>query len=193
MTLVRPICPATARGYPHPAVWPGIENRLLSLSVTEGAILFAMQASVLRPTVSGLYEQDFFEWTVRNAQLLRAGRFEEADLEHIAEEIEDMGKSERRELETRLRVLLSHLLKWRFQPNHRGRSWQATIRVQRTELLRLLADMPSLQPQLRERLPEVYPTAVEGAIAETKLPDGVFPPRCPFSLDQILDADFFPD
>jgi hypothetical protein len=88
-----------------------------------------MKASVLRQTAKDLYEQDFFEWTVQNAQLLRAGRLEEADLEHIAEEIEDMGRSERRELESRLSVLLSHLLKWRFQPSRRGRSWQATIRV----------------------------------------------------------------
>ena len=152
-----------------------------------------MKASVVEPTVKDLYEQDFFEWTARNAELLRAGRFAEADLEHIAEEIEDMGKSERRELESRLSVLLNHLLKWRFQPNRRGRSWQATIRIQRTELLRLLADMPSLRPDLREQLPQVYPTAVERAIAETELPDEAFPPACPFSLDQILDADFFPD
>ena len=152
-----------------------------------------MKPSVLAPAVKDLYEQDFFEWTVRNAELLRAGRLDEADLEHIAEEIEDMGKSERRELESRLSVLLSHLLKWRFQPDRRGRSWQATIRVQRAELLRLLADVPSLRRHLRDQLPEVYPIAVEGAIAETDLPEEVFPPACPFSLDQILTADFFPD
>ena len=152
-----------------------------------------MKTSALGPTLQDLYEQDFFEWTARSAASLRAGRFAEADLEHIAEEIEDMGKSERRELESRLSVLLSHLLKWHFQPHRRGRSWQATIRVQRTELERLLADMPSLRPYLREQLPQVYATAVERAIAETDLLDGSFQPACPFSLDRILDADFFPD
>ncbi len=152
-----------------------------------------MRPSVFRTPVEDLYEQDFFEWTVRNAELLRAGRFTEADIEHIAEEIEDRGKSERRELENRVTVLLSHLLKWRFQSKDRGRSWQATIRVQRTELVRLLADMPSLRPYLMEQVSELYPTAVERAIAETDLSDQVFPPACPFSLEQILDADFFPD
>ena len=150
-------------------------------------------ACVPEPAVKDLYDQDFYKWTARNAELLRAGRLAEADLEHIAEEIEDMGKSERRELESRLSVVLSHLLKWRCQPNRRGRSWQATIRVQRTELMRLLADMPSLRLYLRERLPQVYPTAVEQAIAETDLSEDVFPPTCPFSLDQILDTNFLPE
>ncbi len=152
-----------------------------------------MKPSILGPPVEELYEQDFFEWTVRNAELLRARRFAEADLEHIAEEIEDMGKSERHELRSRLRVLVSHLLKWKLEPNHRGRSWKATIDVQRDELVHLLRQMPSLRRYLRDQLPEVYPVAVKGAIAETDLPDEVFPPACPFSLEQILEADFFPD
>jgi hypothetical protein len=152
-----------------------------------------MKPSVFRTPVEDLYEQDFFEWTVRNAELLRAGRFAEADIEHIAEEIEDKGKSERRELWSRLRVLLSHLLKWKLQSSDRGRSWQATIDVQRDELVRLLRQSPSLRGYLRDQLPEVYPVAVKGTIAETDLPDEMFPPACPFSLEQILDADFFPD
>ncbi len=152
-----------------------------------------MKAPVVEPTVKDLYEQDFFEWTARNAELLRAGRFAEADLEHIAEEIEDMGRSERHELRSRLRVLLSHLLKWKFQASLRGRVWQATIRVQRDDLVDLLQQMPGLRRYLGDQLPEVYPVAVEGAITETELLDEVFPPACPFTLDQILDADFFPD
>jgi hypothetical protein len=152
-----------------------------------------MKPSVLKPSAWDLYEQDFFEWTVRNAALLRAGRFQEADLTRIAEEIEDMGKSERCELESRLRVLLSHLLKWKAQPASRSRSWQATIRVQRHEVMRLLEQMPGLRAHLAAQLEHVYPVAVDGAIAETDLPDEAFPPACPFSLDQILEADFFPD
>ena len=152
-----------------------------------------MKPSVLAPAVKDLYEQDFFEWTVRNAELLRAGQLDEADLEHIAEEIEDMGKSERHALRSRLRVLLSHLLKWKYQAGRRSRSWKATIRVQRDELAHLLRQMPSLRRYLRDQLPEVYPMAVEGTIAEADLPDEVFPPACPFSLDEILTADFFPD
>ncbi len=150
-----------------------------------------MKPSVLEPKVKDLYEQDFFEWTVRNAELLRAGRFQEADLEHVAEEIEDMGKSERHELGSRLRVLLSHLLKWKFQPDSRSRSWKATIRVQRHELIRLLRQMPSLRRYLRDELSEVYPAAVQGAIAETDLPDEMFPPASPFSFEQSWTRSSF--
>jgi len=156
-----------------------------------------MKPSVLGPAAPAntkdLYDQDFFEWTARNAELLRAGRVDEADLGHIAEEIEDMGRSERRELESRVAVLLSHLLKWQLQPGRRGRSWQATIRVQRTELLRLLAESPSLKPRLRRDLSELYGLAIDRAVGETELPDDVFPPACPFSLDQILAPGFFPE
>ena len=103
-----------------------------------------------------------------------------------------MGKSERRELESRLEVLLAHLLQWSCQPPRRGRSWKATIRVQRTALLRLLADMPSLRNHLRRNLAAIYPTGIERAISKTDLPDDAFPATCPFTLDQILDPDFFP-
>lgn len=152
-----------------------------------------MKPAVWSPPAKQLYDQDFFEWTVRNADLLCSGRLDEADLEHIAEEIEDMGKSERRELESRLEVLLAHLLKWSCQPARRGRSWKATIRVQRTELLRWLADMPSLRNHLRRSLAALYPVGIERAISEADLPDDAFPKTCPFTFDQILDPDFFPE
>jgi hypothetical protein len=97
-----------------------------------------------------LYDRDFYEWTVRNAELLRSGRATEADLEHIAEEIEDMGKREQRELYSRLKVLIAHLLKWQVQPDRRGSSWESTILVQRRDLKRLLAQNPSLKPHLAE-------------------------------------------
>jgi hypothetical protein len=140
-----------------------------------------------------LYEQDFFEWTRCNAALLRAGRFDQADIAHIAEEIEDMGRSESRELESRLSLLLMHLLKWQIQPERRGRSWRATIDVQRKELLRLLRRMPSLKPQLSVELSEIYELAVKRAIAETDLPDEDFPAECPYAIDQILAEDFYPE
>jgi len=100
-----------------------------------------------------LYEKDFYEWTVRNASLLRSGRAIEADLAHIAEEIEDMGKRERRELLHRLSILTAHLLKWKVQTERRSRSWELTIRVQRKDLAKLLTENPSLQPYLNESLP----------------------------------------
>ncbi len=90
-----------------------------------------------------LYDRDFFEWTQCNAALLRAARFDQADIEHIAEEIEDMGKSLRREVESRLEVLLQHLLKWKLQPGSRRKSWRLTANTQRREIGKLVRKMPS--------------------------------------------------
>jgi hypothetical protein len=144
----------------------------------------------MHPTV--LYEKDFFEWTVRNAELLRSGRAGEADLAHIAEELEDMGKRERRELPHRLSILIAHLLKWQVRPERRSRSWELTIRVQRKDLARLVAENPSLQPYLNESLPEAYEHAMVEAMTETGHPESDFPSTCPFTLDVIFDTDFLP-
>jgi len=144
-------------------------------------------------TAKDLYDQDFFEWTRCNAALLRAGRFDQADVVHIAEEIEDMGKREGRELESRMSVLLMHLLKWQIQRERRGRSWRATIDVQRTEVRDLLSQMPSLKGRLAMGLRGTYVLAVKRVIAETDLPDEVFAAECPFSVDQILDENFYPE
>jgi len=144
-------------------------------------------------TLTELYDRDFYKWTRCNATLLRAGRLQEADLQHIAEEIEDMGKSQRRELESRLEVLLAHLLKWRMQPNRRGRSWRATITVQRLQIIDLLDEMPSLRNIPPGKLSPIYDRAVLQAVAETDLPEQNFPASCPFTIDQILDSAFFPE
>lgn len=141
---------------------------------------------------SQLYERDFYAWANEQAALLRAGKLAQADIENIAEEIESMGKSEKRELVSRLRVLLAHLLKWRFQPKGRSSSWQASIRVQRLDLREHIKDNPSL----KAKLPEAIGTAFEGAVIEaaeeTKLPDGDFPAACPWSFDQMMDEGFWP-
>jgi len=139
-----------------------------------------------------LYEKDFYEWTVRNAMLLRSGRAGEADLSHIAEEIEDMGKRERRELLHRMSILIAHLLKWQVQPDRRSRGWELTIRVQRKDLTKLVAENPSLQPYLQESLPEAYEHAIVEAMTETGQPESEFASTCPFTLDVILDPDFLP-
>ena len=143
-------------------------------------------------TPADLYEEDFYEWTVRNAELLRCGRVNEADLEHIAEEIEDMGKRERRELLSRLKTLIAHLLKWKVQPDRRSRSWELTIRVQRKDLTKLLFENPSLRPWLASNLAEVYEDAVVDAMTETHHPESDFPSSPPFPLEAILDLDFLP-
>ena len=144
------------------------------------------------PRNAAAYDEDFFAWTQEQARLLREGEFSKIDATNLAEEIEDMGKSNRRELGSRFAVLLMHLLKWRFQPNRRSTSWEATIGEQRDEIEELLRDSPSLQPQVRDTLATVYKRARKKAIAETGLADSAFPAECPFTPEQILDEGFLP-
>jgi hypothetical protein len=141
---------------------------------------------------SQLYEQDFYAWANEQAALLRAGRLAEADIEHIAEEIESMGRSEKRELVSRLEILVSHLLKWQYQPTHRGTSWRLTIEEQRRRVSDHLADNPSLQAKLPEALISAYATAVLVAARETGLSRGSFPCACPWSFEQMMADEFFP-
>ena len=102
------------------------------------------------------YETDFYGWANEQAALLREGRLHEADIENIAEEIESMGRSEKRELVSRLVVLLTHLLKWRYQPGGRGSSWRASVVVQRDRIADHLSDNPSLKPKIPEALTRAY-------------------------------------
>lgn len=140
-----------------------------------------------------LYETDFYAWANQQAALLRAGKLSAADIEHIAEEIESMGKTEQRELESRLTILLLHLLKWQFQPTRRGASWEATIRVQRRDLARHIDRNPSLNPKIAEALSYAYENAKIEAAAETGQPETTFPAEGPWPFDQIMDEAFWPD
>lgn len=139
------------------------------------------------------YDVDFYRWATETARALREGRLAEVDMEHVAEELEDMGKRERRELKHRLAVLIAHLLKWRHQPEGRGTSWQATIVEQRQQIAGLLADSPSLRPPLADWVADAYAEAVLRAAAETALPERTFPAECPYTADQILSSGFLPD
>ena len=144
------------------------------------------------PGKRALYDQDFYAWSNQQAALLRAGKLAQADIELIAEEIESMGKTEKRELISRLTVLLLHLLKWRFQPAKRVPGWEASIRVQRNRLADHLDDNPSLKPLLPTALSAAYRDAVLEAVAETGMPVSTFPEKCPWSFEQALDAGFWP-
>lgn len=139
------------------------------------------------------HDQDFYGWTQEQCQLLRAGRFDEVDVEHLIEEIESMGARERRELKSRLIVLLQHLLKWRFQPSHRGRSWRLTIKDQRRMIPDHLRDNPSLKSGLDTLLAEAYILARGKASDETDIPESGFPEACPWTLQEVLDPAFLPD
>src|SRR5918992_6375229 len=138
--------------------------------------------------VSQLYEQDFYAWAMKNAELLRQGRISEVDAMHLAEELEDMGKSNRRALLSRLQVLITHLLKYQRQPHLRSRSWEMTIR-------NLLQESPSLRTVLNEpdKLVQAYIRAMREAVAETGLAPDTFPAGCPFTLEQMLDPEFWPE
>lgn len=138
------------------------------------------------------YEQDFYAWAIHNSKLLREGKLSQIDIEHIAEEIESMGKSEKRELINRLAVLLAHLLKWEFQSERRSNSWKYTIKEQRLRLHTLLKESPSLKKSLQENIPHAYEHAIVIAVGETDLNEKTFPSKCPFSLQQALDKNFFP-
>src|SRR5579863_10257440 len=129
-----------------------------------------------------LHDSDFYAWSLEQAGLLRTGRIGEADLETIAEEIESMGRGEKRELVSRLTVLLLHLLKWRHQPDKRGASWRVSIANTRDDLIDLLEDSPSLRASRGVHLASAYKRARRQASVETGLPEKTFPPASPFSF-----------
>lgn len=139
------------------------------------------------------YDHDVVAWANEQAALLRAGRFDEVDIEHIAEEIEDVGKSERRELASRMAVLLMHLIKWAYQPERRGASWQRTIKEQRRAIAVHLDETPSLKVTLSDSrwVVGVWSDAVTKAIEETGAME--IPEFCPWTMEQILSAEFLPD
>jgi len=139
-----------------------------------------------------LYERDFFQWTFRNAQLLREGRLRESDIEHIAEEIEDMGKRDQRAVWNNLRVLILHLIKWNLQPQKRSPSWKGSVIEHRSRLARLFYDSPSLKAYALCNLDDIYREAAENALTEMGMPKDT-PEKCPWHFDQILDRAFFPD
>ena len=130
------------------------------------------------------HEKDFFAWSVRQASLLRQGDYEEADIRRIADEIELMGKSERRELKSRLKVLLKHLLKWEYQPQKRSKSWINTIQSQREDLEEVLEDNPSLEREIPEFIDVAYRKAKREAETETGLE--IFPEENPFDFEKAM-------
>jgi hypothetical protein len=144
---------------------------------------------------NNLYEIDLHHWALHNAALLRQGRLTEIDVEHLAEELEDMGANRKRAIVRHLMRLIQHLLKFQMQPQLRSKSWRLTIRNQRDDVKELLEESPSLIPMLRdpEQLRKIYTRAVREASIETGIDDSDFPPECPFSLEQILNPEFWPE
>lgn len=123
---------------------------------------------------------------------MRQRSFGEIDADQIAEELESMGKRERRELISRLTILVAHLLKWQYQPARRTRSWRNTLAVQRSELVDLLEDSPSLRYELEQVIERAYERAKLIAEDETGLDAAIFPQECPYALEEIIDPQFLP-
>ncbi len=140
-----------------------------------------------------LYQKDYYGWLQENARLIREKKFSEIDTENLIEELESMGKSEKRELSSRLTILLMHLLKWQYQAVKRSTSWRNTIAVQRIDVRELLEDSPSLRNEVLDRIETAYEKAKLAAEVETGIEKQNFPAACPFSLEQILDENFLPN
>lgn len=143
-------------------------------------------------TTSSLHELDFYAWTQQQVNLIKSGNLVDVDFEHLLEEIESMGASERRELISKLAILLAHLLKWQYQPSFRGRSWQLIIKEQRRQLQRHLKDNPSLHARLDEFIADSYIDSVLLAAKESGLDESAFPVQCPYVEDDLLNSEFYP-
>ena len=140
--------------------------------------------------MSDLYETDFHEWAEIQAELLRNRSANALDWDNLAEEIEALARSDRREIRNRLVVLCAHLLKWEFQPHLRSNSWRGSIREARRQIGDLVEESPTLAPYPGTKLATAYSHGREDAEAETGLPD--LPVDCPWTIDQVLDRDFWP-
>jgi Domain of unknown function DUF29 len=139
-----------------------------------------------------LYDSDYFLWSEHQAALLRQGKLTLLDIENLAEEIESLGKSDRRALMSQVSRLLVHLLKWQFQAERRSASWEKSIRSARRSISRILEDSPSLRDAMTARLMKEYDLARRDATRETGLAESEFPDLIPYSNAQILDEEFLP-
>ncbi len=139
---------------------------------------------------SNLYETDFYAWTLEQSKLLKEGDFKHLDITNLIEEIESLGKQERRELESHLGILIGHLLKWDYQPEKRSKSWRATIREQRRAAQKLIGQNPSLKPYLTEVIADAYESGKDLVVGETPLDYEDLPQSCPYTPEQLLDSNF---
>ena len=141
----------------------------------------------------GAYDRDFHAWAEEQGELIRSRSTNAIDWDNVAEEIESLGRQERGELYSHLVLLLTHLLKWRYQHKRRSRSWRATLMNQRLDIARQLKLSPSLKAVLQEEFDDAYPRARSQAEQETRLPAATFPEASPFTLSQTVDADWWPE
>jgi hypothetical protein len=140
-----------------------------------------------------LHKKDFYAWTKETVQLLKEGKLSEVNVMNIAEEIDDMGNSEKRGVVSQISRLITHLLKWKYQPVLRGNSWKNTIKAARVEIADFFNDSPSLKNEVVTKFAIAYKKALYVASTETGIDETNFPKECPFTLEQCLDENFFPE
>ncbi len=136
--------------------------------------------------VESLYERDLVAWCDEQAALLRAGRWADVDIPNLIEEVESLGNSQRSAVRSRLRVIMLHLLKLRYQPERESRSWRSTLIEQRAQIEDTLDTSPSLKHLIEPSLERQYAIARREAAAETGLPIATFPKECPFTGADVL-------
>jgi hypothetical protein len=139
------------------------------------------------------YSQDFYSWSLQQAQLLRTRQFDQVDWAHVIEELEDLGRSEYRALVSAIEQLTLHLLKWQYQPHRRSLSWRHSINKQRRQIDRLLEDNPGMKPKLGEAMAQGYKYGRKGASQETGLPLESLPDICPYAWAELQNEDYWPD
>lgn len=140
-----------------------------------------------------LHDKDFYAWAKETAQLLKEGKFSEVDVMNIAEEIEELGMSERRAVISQMSRLIAHLLKWKYQPHLRGNSWKISINQARDQILIVTDESKNLQKELPEIIQKSYKYGVKWAANEMGIELKKFPQKCPFTLEQCLDENFWPE
>ncbi len=149
--------------------------------------------SILKTDRQTLYEKDYLQWIQTTLEKIRSGDYVNVDWENLIEEIEDMGRSERKSLKSNLIVVFLHLLKWQFQPEMRSGSWEGSIIEHRRRIRESIDDSPSLQNYLESIFFDCYLQAVKQAKAETRLPLETFPQQCPYDLEQVVSDEFLPE
>lgn len=141
---------------------------------------------------TNLYERDYYLWLSHTAQLIKEGKFSEVDVVNLVEEIEDMGRSEKRAVKSNLIIVLLHLLKYKHQPEKKTNSWKSSIREHRRRLRDDFKTSPSLKRFFEEVFSQCYQDAREQAADETGLPLNTFPTESPFTIDETLNPDYLP-
>lgn len=143
--------------------------------------------------MKNLYDSDYYSWSLEQAQLLREGKFGKLDMLNLIEEVEDLGSKYSDSIESYFIVILTHLLKWQYQPELQCGSWKGSIVNGRTRIRRILKKNPGLRPKLDELYSDVYEDALLKAIAETDLPKTLLPKVNPWTKEQVMDIDFWPE